>query len=146
MLTPCRPLSGALWNKRLKAGGKTMEATGLRSILTRIAVGLAALCLAQQALAVPSFARQTGLACNACHTVAPQLNAFGRFFKLHGYVLGPDKLSGGSSELSIDKFPPLSAMIILSDSQTSKAQPDSAVAGAGAQNGTVAFPQQLSMF
>src|SRR5690348_4645536 len=107
---------------------------------------IATLCFSSQTLAVPSFARQTGLACNACHTVAPQLNAFGRFFKLHGYVLGPDKLSGGSSELSIDKFPPLSAMIILSDSQTSKAQPDSAVAGAGAQNGTVAFPQQLSMF
>ncbi|HEV2321689.1 MAG TPA: cytochrome C, partial [Gammaproteobacteria bacterium] len=107
---------------------------------------LVALCFAPQTWAVPSFARQTGLACNACHTVAPQLNAFGRFFKLHGYVLGPDKLSGGSTELSIDKFPPLSAMIIRSDSQTSKAQPDSAVAGAGAQNGTVGFPQQLSMF
>ena len=95
---------------------------------------------------MPSFARQTGLACNACHTVAPQLNAFGRFFKLHGYVLGSDKLSGGTSQLSIDKFPPLSAMLIISDSRTSKAQPDSAVAGAAAQNGSVAFPQQLSVF
>ena len=96
--------------------------------------------------AVPSFARQTGLACNACHTVPPQLNAFGRFFKLHGYVLGPDKLSGGTDQLSIDKFPPLSAMLIVSDSRTSKSQPDSAVPGAGAQNGSVALPQQLSVF
>ncbi|MFI4920684.1 MAG: cytochrome C, partial [Gammaproteobacteria bacterium] len=111
-----------------------------------LAIFAAALLASASARAVPSFARQTGLACNACHTIAPQLNAFGRFFKLHGYVLGPDKLSGGTTQLSIDKFPPLSAMVIVSDSRTSKTQPDSAVAGAGAQNGSVAFPQQLSVF
>jgi hypothetical protein len=119
-------------------------------LISRINASLALLLalsfMAAPARAVPSFARQTGLACNACHTVAPQLNAFGRFFKLHGYVLGPDKLSGGSDQLSIDKFPPLSAMLIVSDSRISKSQPDSAVAGAGAQNGSVAFPQQLSVF
>ena len=109
-------------------------------------VAILALLVATPARAVPSFARQTGLACNACHTVAPQLNAFGRFFKLHGYVLGPDKLNGGSDQLSIDKFPPLSAMLLVSDSRTSKSQPDSTVPGAGAQNGSVAFPQQLSVF
>lgn len=111
-----------------------------------LAVTMLALFASAPARAVPSFARQTGLACNACHTVAPQLNAFGRFFKLHGYVLGPDKLSGGSDELSIDKFPPLSAMFLVSDSRTSKTQPDSGVAGASAQNSSVAFPQQLSVF
>src|SRR5690242_119761 len=117
------------------------------SRLTAMLALLAAVLLTTTpARAVPSFARQTGLACNACHTVAPQLNAFGRFFKLHGHVLGPDKLSGGTDQLSIDKFPPLSAMVIVSDSRTSKSQPDSTVTGAGAQNGSVAFPQQLSVF
>ena len=123
-----------------------MKPTSSKTALLRVIFLLVAVCLAQQAQAVPSYARQTGLACNACHTIAPQLNAFGRYFKLHGYVLGPDKLSGGSNQLSIDKFPPLSAMMIISDTQTSKSQPDSAVTGAGAQNGSVAFPQQLSMF
>lgn len=123
-----------------------MRNMDLRTTLLQSALLLAAALLSQQAQAVPSFARQTGLACNACHTIAPQLNAFGRFFKLHGYVLGSEKLSGGTSQLSIDKFPPLSAMVILSDTQTSKAQPDSTVPGAGAQNGSVGFPQQLSMF
>lgn len=89
--------------------------------------------------AVPSFARQTGLACSACHTVPPQLNAFGRYFKLHGYVLGPGKLSGGNQQLSIDKFPPLSAMMIVSDTVTRLTQP-------GAQNGSVDLPDQLSLF
>ena len=37
--------------------------------------------------AVPSFARQTGMACAACHTVFPELTPFGREFKLNGYVL-----------------------------------------------------------
>ncbi|HXQ20342.1 MAG TPA: hypothetical protein VN812_01625, partial [Candidatus Acidoferrales bacterium] len=36
--------------------------------------------------AVPSFARQTGLACSSCHTTFPELNAFGRAFKMHGYT------------------------------------------------------------
>jgi hypothetical protein len=36
--------------------------------------------------AVPSFARETGLSCTACHTVWPQLNHFGRVFKMDGYV------------------------------------------------------------
>ena len=33
--------------------------------------------------AVPSFARQTGMACAACHTVFPELTPFGREFKLN---------------------------------------------------------------
>lgn len=39
------------------------------------------------ASAVPSFARQLGVQCNACHSAYPQLNAFGRQFKLNGYTL-----------------------------------------------------------
>jgi len=43
--------------------------------------------LPHSALAVPSYARQTGLACEACHTVFPQLTPFGRTFKASGYTL-----------------------------------------------------------
>src|SRR5947207_12909412 len=42
---------------------------------------------APAALAVPSFARQTGMACEACHTVYPELTHFARVFKANGYVL-----------------------------------------------------------
>ena len=45
------------------------------------------LCGAGPAWAVPSFARQTGMACAACHTVFPELTHFGRVFKANGYVL-----------------------------------------------------------
>lgn len=39
------------------------------------------------AFAVPSFARQTGLNCAACHVGFPELTPFGRMFKLDGYTL-----------------------------------------------------------
>jgi len=38
--------------------------------------------------AVPSFARQTGMDCAACHISYPELTPFGREFKLNGYTLG----------------------------------------------------------
>ena len=42
----------------------------------------------QQALAVPAFARQTGMACQSCHFQHyPTLNAYGRDFKASGYTL-----------------------------------------------------------
>ena len=45
-----------------------------------------------RANALPSFAQQTGMACAQCHTVAygPALTAYGRQFKLNGYVFGED--------------------------------------------------------
>jgi hypothetical protein len=40
------------------------------------------------ASALPSFARQTGQPCSACHTTYPQLTPYGREFKLRGYTGG----------------------------------------------------------
>ena len=93
---------------------------------------------------IPSFARQTGLACSACHTSFPQLNAFGRLFKLNGYTLANSQMiqagdSGKRETLKLNLVPPVSAMVQTSLSQTKRA-PD------GTQNGNVEFPQQLSLF
>ncbi|MGD0959978.1 MAG: cytochrome C [Methylomonas sp.] len=46
--------------------------------------------LAQSVSALPSFTRQTGEACTYCHTQAfgPNLNTYGREFKVHGYIEG----------------------------------------------------------
>ena len=105
---------------------------------------------APAAFAVPSFARQTGMACEACHTVWPELNHFGRVFKANGYLLDNLKQVRGVTAqreeiLSLASLPPLSIMVQISDTQFSKALPDSAVAG-NSQNGTVAFPQQVGIF
>ncbi len=46
---------------------------------------------ATYATAIPAFARKYGLRCSACHTVWPELNAFGQRFKDYGYQLGNDR-------------------------------------------------------
>jgi hypothetical protein len=97
------------------------------------------------AYAVPSYARQTGMSCTACHFSFPELNAFGRQFKINGYTLTFMKTieakddSSKSTKLNLLSYLPLSAMV-----QTSFTQLASDVNGV--QNHTVAFPQQLSLF
>jgi hypothetical protein len=46
------------------------------------------------ARAVPSFARQTGMPCTACHTSFITLTPFGRSFKLNGYVMRGGERTG----------------------------------------------------
>jgi hypothetical protein len=101
--------------------------------------------------AVPSFARQTGMACAACHTVFPELTPFGREFKLNGYVLDNIKQVTGidtsdRQTLALNAIPPLSLMLQISYTRTSKPLPDSALPGALAKDGDLAFPQQVSFF
>jgi len=103
------------------------------------------------AVAVPSFARQTGMTCATCHTVFPELTPFGREFKLNGYVLDNIKQITGinvddRSTLSLNSIPPLSIMLQISYTHTSAPLPDSAVSGALAKDGDVLFPQQVSLF
>src|SRR5438034_1321507 len=51
---------------------------------------------------IPSFSRQTGLACNVCHTTFPQLTSFGRRFKLNGYTLtGLQVVEAGAPKTSL---------------------------------------------
>ena len=57
-----------------------------RAWLLQLLLGLGL--AAPMAQAVPSFfARQTGMACEARHTVFPELTHFGRIFKANGYTL-----------------------------------------------------------
>lgn len=104
-------------------------------------LGVALSLVSLSAHAVPSFARQTGLACEVCHTIYPELTPFGRLFKLNGYTLtGLRQIEeGGASPLKINAIPPLSAMLQIAATNTAKAQP-------GTQNNDVEFPEQLSFF
>lgn len=52
------------------------------------ACGIVLACFATSVQAVPSFARQTGQACVACHVSFPELTPYGRWFKLSGYTIG----------------------------------------------------------
>jgi hypothetical protein len=60
----------------------------MKKIFYLLAGALAAMMFSQIVSAVPSFARQTGMACSACHSQHfPVLNSFGRSFKAGGYTL-----------------------------------------------------------
>ena len=101
--------------------------------------------------AVPSFARQTGLACEACHTVFPELTHFGRLFKANGYTLDNLKqvrdIDATKQEmLSLASLPPLSAMVQVSQTWLNKPLPDGTGAPGVSQTSTTGFPQQLSLF
>jgi hypothetical protein len=102
------------------------------------------------ALAVPAFARQTGMACSQCHTVFPELTPMGRNFKAGGYTQTMTKqISEGDGEekrLSLE-FPanvPLGVMAIAGFTHTAVAQvgPD----GTAAKNDDLSLPQQFSLF
>jgi hypothetical protein len=132
--------------------GSTLDA-GSRNVLATAILVAAFLGAALPARAVPSFARQTGMACEACHTVFPELTHFGRVFKANGYTLSNLKqvrdVSPKKEELlELSQFPPLSIMAQISYTQMKSGVPDLASAGAPgvAQNGTAGFPQQLSLF
>ena len=96
-----------------------------------------------EARAIPSFARQTNMACNSCHIIFPRLNSFGRLFKLNGYTLTGIRAiesSGRSSpSLKLISFMPLSAMVQASFTSLRTAVPE--------EKGSAGnLPQQLSFF
>lgn len=92
---------------------------------------LAALMIAPRpAKALPSYARQTGQPCGACHTDYPSLTPFGRRFKLLGYTTGGGEFrttpfpiarsldSGKDDGADKDWAPPISMMTILGYTHT----------------------------
>jgi hypothetical protein len=60
----------------------------MKKIVLSLAGVMAAATFAPEASAVPAFARQTGMACSACHQQHfPAINSFGRAFKSAGYTM-----------------------------------------------------------
>jgi hypothetical protein len=118
----------------------------LRQFSTLVLVLAAALGIATKASALPSYARQTGLACNGCHTTPPELNQAGRLFKLLGFT---DRKKDSTiptaqgdkrrPELQMLENLPLGVWFETSNTSTNKAQPSS-------QGDSFEFPQDISLF
>lgn len=94
--------------------------------------------------ALPSYARQTGLACSSCHYQFLTLTPFGRKFKLNGYTLTnqpsiEEKDSTNGGRLALSPFSLLSAMVTTSVTHTKSDLPDT-------QNNAAMLPQELSGF
>jgi len=103
------------WCSSLKGVG------GSRRLAAALLVLLPMLCIAYApvAEALPSYARQTGQQCAACHNGFPELTPYGRLFKLNGYTF-----TGGTSN-----WPALAAMAVPSFTHTAKDQAGGAAPG-----------------
>lgn len=111
----------------------------------------AALCVAlllypSRANATASFSRQTGQACTKCHTSFPELNEFGREFKLQGYTLSADdnkdiKRKGDKKEapLSLGQYLPLSINLRGSFTELNQREP-------GTKKPNIEVPQQINLW
>jgi hypothetical protein len=80
------------------------------------------------ARALPSYARQTGQQCAACHNGFPELTPYGRLFKLNGYTF-----TGGNVN-----WPPIAAMAVPNFTHVGQSEPGGLAPGFG-DNNDVAF-------
>lgn len=100
----------------------------------------------RDAIALPSYARQTGLPCSGCHYTPPELNPAGRIFKLLAYVQKTDNSTVPAATpdkrrpaLEMLQTLPLGAWFETSLTSTKKAV-------SGTQNSNFEFPQDISLF
>ncbi|MEO8331615.1 MAG: hypothetical protein ABI479_04225 [Gallionella sp.] len=90
---------------------------------------MTAIAFAPEASALPLFARQTGMACSACHFQHfPMLNAFGRAFKASGFTMMGEQGKVEGDNLSM---PNTLNMAVLATAGYTKTNADGAAATAG---------------
>jgi hypothetical protein len=124
----------------------------LGAVATFVFGGLPMMLVSTPAQAVASFARQTGLACESCHTIPPELTAFGRRFKLNGYTLTTrpplvsDTDEHKKNTVWLTDLPGMSILLQTTYDHWDRALPDSLQPSpAKAQSDTFQFPQQFSI-
>jgi hypothetical protein len=129
-----------------------MKLSILGALATVVLGGSALLLVAQPASAIPPFARQTGLACEACHTMPPELTPFGRRFKLSGYTLTTrpplvnDIDDHKKNTLWLSDLPGVTVLAQIGYDHYDRAPPDSALPyPAHAQSDSYQFPDQFSL-
>jgi len=122
---------------------ESFDKSGISFLLAVVLMGTIVVLGSSKAYSIPSYTRQTGLACSACHYNFPQLTPFGRLFKLNGYTMvgSPTLVSAHdqSKDMQILNSFPLSAMMVASYNKVSKATPS-------AEASATQFPQKLSLF
>ena len=108
-----------------------------RGIALALLAGSALLAAMPSAQAVPSYARQTGSECAACHvgSYGPQLTPYGIRFKINGYT----DTDGGNGKI------PLSAMMVVNATRTAKDAPEADKIDHFKTNDNVAM-QEASLF
>lgn len=129
----------------------------MKKIVLSLAGVMAAVAFAPEASAIPAFARQTGMACSACHYQHfPVINGFGRAFKEGGFTMmgAEEKIEGEG--LSIPANLNLALVGYMSYAKTNGPANLTGVPGGPAvpttattktnNNGSLQIPQQVSLF
>ncbi|TNC97974.1 MAG: hypothetical protein FD121_741 [Gallionellaceae bacterium] len=120
----------------------------MKKVALSLASVLAAATFAQEASAIPSFARQTGMACNACHQQHfPVLNGFGQAFKAAGYTMmgSQEKVEGEHISLPATLNGSMLLKARYQMSTTTGAAAD-AVGGDTTNSGQWQIPDEFSLF
>lgn len=110
---------------------------------------LATAAFAPQASALPAFARQTGMECNACHQQHfPVLNTFGRAFKAAGYTMMGAQTQVEGEHLAIPSTLNAAVMIKMRYQRQSNGGHGlrDGVAGPQTGDGMVQFGDEFSLF
>ena len=125
----------------IRSGANALDALKVKLVafalaLAAVVAGAAAFLAASAgpAEALPSYARQTGQPCAACHTAFPELTPFGRRFKIGGYTMSSGDWTG----------PPIAAMYMPSFTHTNS--PQDAPPAPGLHTNDNLVSQQVSGF
>ena len=136
-MSPNRALEAESESHELQRAFSTSKFRKLRCAI--VVAGVLTIGACGPANALPSFARQTGQPCGACHTDFPGLTPFGRQFKLGGYTLG-----GGDYRTSLFPESSSSTKALASYDKATKAgtpaKKDKDVAAADGRNNSWAPP------
>jgi hypothetical protein len=112
-------------------------------IILLASAGMLLMLVSTSSYAIPSFARQTNLACSVCHYLPTNLTPFGRLFKLNGYTMTNiatiQSTYKGRTDLNLLKALPVTVNFQTSYTSIAKNIP-------GQQNNTVEFPQELGLY
>ncbi len=125
----------------------------MKKVALSLASVLAAATFAQEASAVPAFARQTGMACNACHAQHfPILNGFGRAFKAAGFTMMGSQEKVEGEHLSIPANLNFGLLLKARYQKTDETNADALnkagdkVSGSSTSSGQWQIPDEYSMF
>jgi len=122
----------------------------LNKVILSLAGMLATTAFAPEASALPAFARQTGMACTACHQQHfPVLSKFGRAFKASGYTMMGAEGKVEANNLSIpDTLNGAILVKIRYQKDNRPATPDKTSSGAknDTNDGMWQFGDELSLF
>jgi hypothetical protein len=121
----------------------------MNKIVMSVAGILVSAAFVPEASALPSFARQTGMACNACHLQHfPVLNKFGRAFKASGYTMMGEQGKVEGDGLSIPDTLNGSILVKVRYQKDNTAASDNVATGTANTlgDGQLQFGDELSLF